>query len=77
VDVLALCTQLSRYRSLGRAVRDHAQLHGGNPGAFVPELGLPTISVAPGQVLLKDIGPLALSLWIAIASLSALRSPRA
>ncbi|KLK90108.1 membrane protein [Microvirga vignae] len=46
------------------------------PGVFVPELGFPAISVAPGQFLLKDIGLLALSLWIAVDSLVALRSPR-
>lgn len=43
------------------------------PGVLVPELGFPAISVAPGQFLLKDIGLLALSLWIAIDSLAALR----
>ncbi|MCV9962728.1 YkgB family protein [Pararhizobium sp. BT-229] len=47
------------------------------PGVLVPELGFPAISVAPGQFLLKDIGLLALSLWIAIDSLTALRSTRA
>jgi reactive chlorine resistance protein C len=47
------------------------------PGVIVPELGFPAISVAPGQFLLKDVGLLALSLWIAIDSLAALRSPRA
>ena len=47
------------------------------PGVFVPELGFPAISVAPGQFLLKDIGLLALSLWIAINSLAAFRSARA
>jgi len=47
------------------------------PGVFVSELGFPAISVAPGQFLLKDIGLLALSLWIAVDSLSALHSPRA
>ena len=47
------------------------------PGVLVPELGFPAISVAPGQFLLKDIGLLALSLWIAVDSLSALRSTRA
>ena len=47
------------------------------PGVLVPELGFPAISVAPGQFLLKDIGLLALSLWIAIDSLAALRSTRA
>jgi uncharacterized membrane protein YkgB len=47
------------------------------PGVIVPELGFPAISVAPGQFLLKDVGLLALSLWIAVDSLAALRSPRA
>ncbi len=47
------------------------------PGVFEPEMGFPAISVAPGQFLLKDVGLLALSLWIAIDSLAALRSPRA
>jgi uncharacterized membrane protein YkgB len=47
------------------------------PGVLVPELGFPAISVAPGQFLLKDIGLLALSLWIAIDSFAALRSTRA
>lgn len=46
------------------------------PGVFVPELGFPAITVAPGQFLLKDIGLFALSLWIAIDSLKALRSSR-
>jgi reactive chlorine resistance protein C len=44
---------------------------------IVPELGFPAISVAPGQFLIKDVGLLALSLWIAIDSLAALRSARA
>ncbi|WP_331371338.1 YkgB family protein [Sinorhizobium chiapasense] len=47
------------------------------PGVFVPELGFPAISVAPGQFLLKDIGLFALSLWIVIDSLAALRSTSA
>ena len=47
------------------------------PGGFEPEMGFPAISVAPGQFLLKDVGLLALSLWIAVDSLAALRSPRA
>jgi uncharacterized membrane protein YkgB len=46
------------------------------PGVFEPEMGFPAISVAPGQFLLKDVGLLALSLWIAVDSLAALRSPR-
>lgn len=47
------------------------------PGVFMPELSFPAISVAPGQFLLKDVGLLALSLWIAVDSFTALRSPRA
>ncbi|NVD42917.1 DUF417 family protein [Ensifer sp. HO-A22] len=47
------------------------------PGVFVPELGFPAISVAPGQFLLKDVGLFALSLWIAIDSFLALRAARA
>uniref|UniRef100_UPI002FE18309 YkgB family protein n=1 Tax=Sinorhizobium chiapasense TaxID=501572 RepID=UPI002FE18309 len=47
------------------------------PGVFVPELGFPAISVAPGQFLLKDAGLFALSLWIAIDSFAALRATRA
>lgn len=46
------------------------------PGVFLPEFSLPAISVAPGQFLLKDVGLLAISLWIAIDSLAALRSAR-
>jgi uncharacterized membrane protein YkgB len=44
---------------------------------FEPEMGFPAISVAPGQFLLKDVGLLAVSLWIAVDSLASLRSPRA
>ncbi|MCK3780988.1 YkgB family protein [Ensifer sesbaniae] len=47
------------------------------PGVFVPELGFPAISVAPGQFLLKDAGLFALSLWIAVDSFAALRATRA
>ncbi len=47
------------------------------PGVFVPELGFPAISVAPGQFLLKDVGLFALSVWIAVDSFAALRSTRA
>uniref|UniRef100_UPI00249F4E87 YkgB family protein n=1 Tax=Sinorhizobium psoraleae TaxID=520838 RepID=UPI00249F4E87 len=47
------------------------------PGVTVPELGFPAISVAAGQFLLKDIGLLALSLWIAVDSFTALRSTNA
>ncbi|WP_247511571.1 DUF417 family protein [Bradyrhizobium sp. 157] len=31
------------------------------PGVVVPELGLPAITVAPGQFLLKDVGLFAAS----------------
>ena len=47
------------------------------PGVFLPDLGFPAISVAPGQFLLKDIGLFALSVWIAVDSFAALRSTRA
>lgn len=47
------------------------------PGVWAPDLGFPAISVAPGQFLLKDVGLFALSLFIALDSLRALRSPRA
>lgn len=47
------------------------------PGVFLPDLGFPAISVAPGQFLLKDIGLFALSLWIAVDSFGALRTARA
>jgi uncharacterized membrane protein YkgB len=46
------------------------------PGVIVPELGFPAITVAPGQFLLKDVGLLALSLWIAVDSFIASRSAR-
>lgn len=46
------------------------------PGVIVPELGFPAITVAPGQFLLKDVGLLALSLWIAVDSFMASRSVR-
>ena len=46
------------------------------PGVFVPELGFPAISIAPGQFLLKDLGLLALSLWVAVHSLAAIRASR-
>lgn len=36
------------------------------PGVFEPGLGFPAITVAPGQFLLKDLGLLAVSLWIAV-----------
>ena len=41
------------------------------PGVVVPELGVPAISVAPGQFLLKDVGLLAASLWVFVDSLKA------
>ena len=47
------------------------------PGVIVPELGFPAITVLPGQFLLKDVGLLAISLWIAVDSLKALRSRQA
>src|SRR3712207_3634927 len=47
------------------------------PGVFEQEMGFPAISVAPGQFLLKDVGLLAVSLWIAVDSFAALRSARA
>lgn len=43
------------------------------PGTFEPSLGFPAISVAPGQFLLKDIGLLAMSLWIFVDSARRLR----
>ena len=43
------------------------------PGTFEPSLGFPAISVAPGQFLLKDIGLLAVSLWIFADSVRRLR----
>jgi reactive chlorine resistance protein C len=43
------------------------------PGTFEPSLGFPAISVAPGQFLLKDIGLLAVSLWILTDSARRLR----
>lgn len=43
------------------------------PGTFEPSLGFPAISVAPGQFLLKDIGLLAVSLWILADSARRLR----
>ncbi|MBR1120266.1 DUF417 family protein [Bradyrhizobium lablabi] len=39
------------------------------PGVVVPELGVPAISVAPGQFLLKDIGLFAASFWVFVDSL--------
>jgi len=42
------------------------------PGVIEPGLGFPAISVAPGQCLLKDIGLLAASIFVAGHSLMAL-----
>ena len=39
------------------------------PGVVVPELGVPAITVAPGQFLLKDVGLFAASFWIFVDSL--------
>jgi uncharacterized membrane protein YkgB len=44
------------------------------PGVIEPGLGFPAISVAPGQFLLKDIGLLAASIFVAGHSLMALES---
>ncbi len=44
------------------------------PGVFVPELGFPAVSVVPGQFLLKDLGLLAISLWIAAESWRAMQA---
>lgn len=44
------------------------------PGVIEPGLGFPAISVAPGQFLLKDIGLLAASVFVAGHSLTALES---
>ncbi|EPA96628.1 DUF417 family protein [Pseudomonas umsongensis] len=44
------------------------------PGVIEPGLGFPGISVAPGQFLLKDIGLLAASIFIAGHSLTELQS---
>lgn len=41
------------------------------PGVVVPELGLPAISVAPGQFLLKDACLVAASFWVFVDSLKA------
>ena len=41
------------------------------PGVVVPELGLPAITVAPGQFLLKDVGLFAASFWVFVDSLKA------
>ncbi|MBR0737797.1 DUF417 family protein [Bradyrhizobium liaoningense] len=39
------------------------------PGVVVPELGVPAITVAPGQFLLKDVGLFAASFWVFADSL--------
>ena len=44
------------------------------PGVIEPSLGFPAISVAPGQFLLKDIGLLAASIFVAGHSLTALET---
>ncbi|PNB72316.1 hypothetical protein C1X64_20375 [Pseudomonas sp. GW456-E7] len=45
------------------------------PGVIEPGLGFPAITVAPGQFLLKDIGLLAASLFVAGHSLTRLQTP--
>ncbi|PBJ05894.1 YkgB family protein [Pseudomonas sp. ACN5] len=45
------------------------------PGVIEPGLGFPAITVAPGQFLLKDIGLLAASLFVAGHSLTRLEIP--
>lgn len=45
------------------------------PGVIEPGLGFPAITVAPGQFLLKDIGLLAASLFVAGHSLTRLEKP--
>jgi uncharacterized membrane protein YkgB len=52
-------------------------LKASTPGVFEPTLGFPAISVAPGQFLLKDVGLLAISLWIVVESSKASRGIRA
>ncbi|MFI8479185.1 YkgB family protein [Pseudomonas sp. NPDC078700] len=44
------------------------------PGVIEPSLGFPAISVAPGQFLLKDIGLLAASIFVAGHSLTRLEA---
>src|SRR3546814_8064801 len=46
------------------------------PGVFEPGLGFPAISIAPGQFLLKDIGLLAASIFVAGHSLVELERRR-
>lgn len=45
------------------------------PGVIEPGLGFPAITVAPGQFLLKDIGLLAASIFVAGHSLTKLETP--
>ena len=45
------------------------------PGVIEPGLGFPAISVAPGQFLLKDLGLLAASIFVAGHSLSEMEAP--
>ena len=44
------------------------------PGVIEPSVGFPGISVAPGQFLLKDLGLLAASIFVAGHSLSRLEN---
>jgi short-subunit dehydrogenase len=70
--VLAL--SLSLHKDLAdKKVRIQAVLPGATATNFwdVPELGPPAITVAPGQFLLKDVGPLAASFWPFVDSLKA------
>lgn len=43
------------------------------PGVAAPDIGFPAISISVGQFLLKDLGLLAISLWIVADSLKAIR----
>ncbi|MFZ6049923.1 YkgB family protein [Pseudomonas sp. CR3202] len=45
------------------------------PGVIEPSLGFPAISVAPGQFLLKDLGLLATSIFVAGHSLTRIEAP--
>jgi uncharacterized membrane protein YkgB len=45
------------------------------PGVIEPGLGFPAITVAPGQFLLKDIGLLAASIFVAGHSLTKVETP--
>ncbi|MFC5695228.1 YkgB family protein [Pseudomonas sp. GCM10022186] len=45
------------------------------PGVIEPSLGFPGISVAPGQFLLKDLGLLAASIFVAGHSLTSMEAP--